>query len=154
MLVENKLFPFPQWWRFIFEVLKPCPHSTGAEGEIKVVPTPSSVSSQALCFASARKCHFSHFPWNSDITNTICSVWYSVMLWAVLQNRWQVLSVFKYCKKKISYNGYKAELFVAFFFILMLKSLCMFVWSVFSTVFIKTYGFCFCFFFFLLQIKK
>lgn len=37
------------------------------------------------------------------------------MLWAVLQNSWQVLSVFKYCKEKISYNCYKAELALHFF---------------------------------------
>ena len=60
------------------------------------------------------------------------------MLWAVLQNRWQVLSVFKYCKKKISYNCYKAELFVAFFFFNVEVTLYVCLVSV-STVFIKTY---------------
>ena len=76
------------------------------------------------------------------LTNIIRSDWYSIMLWAVLQNRWQVLSVFKYCKKKISYNCYKAELFVAFFFFNVEVTLYVCLVSV-STVFIKTYGFFF-----------
>lgn len=53
-----------------------------------------------------------------------------------------MLSVFKYCKKKISYNCYKAELFVAFFFFNVEVTLYVCLVSV-STVFIKTYGFFF-----------
>lgn len=65
----------------------------------------------------------------------ICSDWYSVMLWAVLQNRWQVLSVFKYCKKKISYNGYKAELFLLFFFFNVEVTLYVCLVSVFHSIY-------------------
>lgn len=50
-----------------------------------------------------------------------------------------MLSVFKYCKKKISYNCYEAELFVAFFFNIDVTLYVRLV-SV-SAVFIKTYFF-------------
>lgn len=79
-------------------------------------------NTQLCVFTSALFCLCKKMPSQSfpmklrHLTNIIRSDWYSIMLWAVLQNRWQVLSVFKYCKKKISYNCYKAELFVAFFF--------------------------------------
>lgn len=105
-------------------------------------------NTQLCVFTSALFCLCKKMPSQSfpmklrHLTNIIRSDWYSIMLWAVLQNRWQVLSVFKYCKKKISYNCYKAELFVAFFF-LMLKSLCMFVWSVFPQYLLKRMGFFF-----------
>lgn len=105
-------------------------------------------NTQLCVFTSALFCLCKKMPSQSfpmklrHLTNIIRSDWYSIMLWAVLQNRWQVLSVFKYCKKKISYNCYKAELFVAFFFFNVEVTLYVCLVSV-STVFIKTYGFFF-----------
>lgn len=86
-------------------------------------------------------------------TNIMCFDWCGVRLWAVLQNSWRVLSVFKYCKNKISYiTVIKQNFLLLFFFFNVEVTLYVCLVSV-STVFIKMYVFLFLFCFFL-QIKK
>lgn len=83
--------------------------------EIKVI-TAFSLCLTSTLFCLCKKIPFQSFPTKyRHFTNMLCFDWCSIMLWAVLRNSWQVLSVFKYCKKKISYNCYKAELPLQFF---------------------------------------
>lgn len=109
------------------------------EEEIKVILTPSSVSYKHFVLSLQENAIsvISHETQTFYQHNTL---WCSVTLWAVLQDSWQVLSVFKYCKKKISYNCYKAELLLLFFNVEVTLYVCLV--SV-STVFIKTYVFLF-----------